>query len=297
MDRHIYIIKKRSHRKGSVCLMLFLWFIVLAHATQAYVLNGHHILDLTVKTIGTASGCFSGTQTLVVYTDDPEPKETRFNETVYYVFPERFRSDITSDGQQRIYLSVQGNVLGIVDGHQDTEASESLHNTYKDILLYRNRLMLERYLTSKGVNVTISSLGRFEDISAFVIGGDYPDQSTTQLWINKDTFLPFRWILVEQRNDATHPKACFEVRYKDWRQFNKIWFPKQIEMYEDGKRIRQILVQDITALPYEESLFDIMTIQRQYSVPQKELSSPNKEEGMSDVQKMLEEFKKKYKME
>ena len=107
---------------------------------------------------------------------------------------------------------------------------------YKDILFYHSREALVDRLLQLGVDVTISSLGRFEEKIAFVIGAEYPDESVSQVWIDQDTFLPLRWI-IKGVNPAGESDTI-EIRYLVWWKVGKLRYPSRIEFYQDEELVR-----------------------------------------------------------
>jgi hypothetical protein len=127
---------------------------------------------------------------------------------------------------------------------------------YKDLLFYHSREELVERLLQLGVDVSISSLGRFEEKIAFVIGAQYPDESVSQVWIDQDTFLPLRWI-IKGINPAGELDTM-EIRYLVWWKIGKTRYPSRIEFYQDGNLVRVNQAINFEENPtFSEELFDI----------------------------------------
>ncbi len=278
-------------------VVILLGLVTFYTPANAYVLQGPHILELMIGKLGTA-GRLSVSQKLILYDNNPQSTGFELTETLRYIFPEQFRSDILSDNAQRIHVISKGAALIVIDGKVIAE-NESWTDHYKDIILYRSRILLQKRLASLGVDVSVSSLGRFQGKIAYVIGAQYPDKSVPQVWIDKDTFRPMRW-LITGKDDllSASTESCkdfLEVRYHNWQQAEKIWYPMLIEFYQNDILIRQINVDQITANPsFPEDLFDIKQLQSIYSPASPLASDQQKPEGLSEVQKAIEEFKKIY---
>lgn len=278
--------------KTATAALFFCALLAVAVSTaSAYVLQGPHVLELMTQGIGTAHR-LKVSQKLFLYEGETEENAVVMTETLRYVFPGKLRSDIQSENIQRIHV-VSGDVaLTVIDGEIAAD-SRTRFDSYTEILRYRSRKMLIDQLLRYGVDVEVSSLGRFEGRIAFVIGSKYPDDSASQLWIDKETFRPIRWIIAQ--NDASPSKGFLEIRYFQWKHVGKIWYPFRVEFYTGDRLLREVRVDDVTVNPgFDENLFNVDQMRSLYRRP---LSSDNGtagEEEISEVQKAIEEFKKIY---
>ncbi len=278
--------------KKIVFLFLSPVIIVSLYAlANAYILQGPHILELMVQNIGQAKGLWVS-QKLVCYDNGRQNGTVEFYETLKYVFPGTFRSDILSENIQRIQVLSNGLALTIVDGKVAAE-SETRLDRYKDLLLYRSRMLLEQKLSLLGVDVAMSSLGRFEGKPAYVLGAQYPDETVPQIWFDKDSFRPFRWIVMCQAGEARN--ESFEVRYAGWHQVDRTWYPMQIELFVNDILVREIKVQDIRVNPsFAEDLFNIELLRSAHPSGAPVEPGQQKTEDLNEVQKTIEEFKRRY---
>ncbi len=268
-------------------------FVAVPSAPHAYVLKGPHILDIMTKRLGRAKSLLVIQKLMMPDHDDPSVKTTvQVRETLRCLFPTTYRSDIVSDDFKRIRVLSEGRALTVID-EKVVEGYEDRYDRYQDLLLFRSRLLLQNKLPLAGVDITISSVGRFQDKLAYVIGAQYPNETVPQIWVNKEAFRPFRWIIEDKADDGA--KDRLEVRYLEWREVDGIWYPMRIELFRNHTLFRQILVQDIQVNPtLPQKLFDIDYLKTIY--PSMAALTPGQDETdeLQDVQKTIEEFKKIY---
>ena len=162
---------------------------------------------------------------------------------------------------------------------------------YKDLLFYHSREELVERLFQLGVDVSISSLGRFEGKIAFVIGAEYPDESVSQVWIDQDTFLPLRWII--KGVDPAGESDTMEIRYLIWWKIGEIRYPSRIEFYQDGNlvRVNQAINFEENAT-FSEELFDIDYLKTVFPRSPEQPIVPGEPEEPSEVEKTIEEFRR-----
>ena len=291
---------------------------------KPYVLQGLHVIQLMTEKLGQANSLFVS-QRVIFYNVEPqpdildaenssdiakdaadrlnvqpaepdetvpayiEPKPIQLEESIRYVFSQAFRSDIISDTNQRIYVYNGGQSLTVIDGII-ANFTESRFDLYKDLLLYRSRETLSERLVNLGVDVTVSSLGKFEDRLALVVGAEFPDETVPQVWVEKDTFQPLRMIIPAAHDNRT---GILEIRYADWLQIGNTWYPMQIEFIQDGTLVRAVEVNNYQINPdFSENEFDITRLMTEYRQTDQTPKSTGNNEGLSEVQKTIEGFKK-----
>ncbi len=277
-------------RKISFFFLSIVILIYVYSQADAYVLQGPHLLELMTQNLGKSKRLLIS-QKLILY-DNNRQGGLEFDETLKYIFPETFRSDIISESVQRIHVLSKGEALTVIDG-KAVAASETIYGRYKDIFLYNSRVLLEEKLFLHGVDVDVSSLGRFQGQPVYVVGAQYPDETVPQIWLTKDTFRPLRWIIIGKT--AENSEDTLEVRYLDWLPLNKRWYPMRVEFYRDDILVREIKVQNIETKPiFPEDLFDIDHLKSIYLPDALKGSEQGVEKDLNEVQKTIEEFKKIY---
>jgi len=314
-------IKKTLIGFGSIAFLL--WFV---SSLNAYVLQGRHVLDLMIEKLGPAESLFvserlifyrmaaavnekdpaagnrplpientAGDDTLTTQQVETNPEaqelETQeFESTLRYVFSRAFRSDVKSPSSERIHIAVGGRALTIIDNKIVPDAANRF-DLYKDILLYRSREILAERLLQLGVDPSVSTLGRFEDKIAFVLGAKYPDETVNQLWVDKDTLLPLRLIIRSVYDADSSDKV--EIRYLVWWKVGESSYPSKIEFYQgdDLARVSQAKKFEENAM-FSEELFDIEHLESIYPQATLEPIPSRGAEEPSEIQKTIEDFKR-----
>ena len=275
--------------KKSLAIFFCLVTLGFQHASlHAYVLPGPFLLKLMTQSLGIADRLLV-TQKLVLHDDNPSMSADELSETLKFKFPKTFRSDIVSENIQRIRILSDRSVFTVIDGKISDEPENS-YDHYKDLILFRSREVLQERLSNLGVDVKVTSLGRFQGKPVYVLGAQYPDETSPQVWLDKKTFLPFRWIMT---SNATQN---LEVLYLDWKKLKQIWYPMRIEFFSNGNLLREIHVQDIKVNPsFRADLFDIQQLKSLY--PQDAPAEPKNDgkEELDEVQQTIDEFKNIYK--
>jgi hypothetical protein len=140
-------------------IVFLLSFALFVAAADAYVPHGLHLLELMLKEMGTTDS-LQVSQKLIVRAGELEGEESiELTETLMYVFPDGFRSEISTLNAERIHVVFKGKSVTIIDKKVVAE-SESEFDRYKDIFLYNSRALLEIRLPQLGVDRCISSVGR-----------------------------------------------------------------------------------------------------------------------------------------
>jgi outer membrane lipoprotein-sorting protein len=278
-------------KKSFVIFFIVAIVICLYAPANAYVLPGPYILELMTQNLGKAKSLLVS-QTLVIHDDTLQKSGVELSETLRYVFPEMFRSDTLSEQVHRIHVLSKDKAVTVIDGKVADE-SDNRYDRYKNILLFKPGKMLQDKLSLLGVDVKVSSLGRFQGKPAYVLGARYPDETTPQVWLDKDTFRPFRWIMTSK--DGKSRENSLEVRYLEWQKVKNTWYPMRIEFFMAGILVREIHVQNIKVDPsFLKKLFDITHLKSLYPQgPPAEQEQENKKD-LNEVQKTIEDFKKLY---
>ncbi len=257
----------------------------------AYVLHPDHLLDLMTKKLGKPKRLyaeqdithFETAPSRTVSGDKPVP----IKEKVSYKLPERFRSDIKNETSEKVYVFAAEQVIKVINGKR-TSSSETWQDYYKDLLLYRNRELLHDRLAGLGVDVSVSSLGRFQKKLFFIIGAKYPDESVSQVWIDKDTFRPARWLITRGETDKN---KMLEIRYNNWQVTKKTWYPTRIEFYSGNSMIQLITVTKVIVNPsFSKDIFNIKQMHSIYPHIADEKSTKPANANISDVQRITDDF-------
>jgi outer membrane lipoprotein-sorting protein len=229
-------------------------------------------------------------QELSVLESFPATERLVLQETVSYRFPVAFRSEFTSAAGRHIQILFGGRALTVVDRRIVAEAANDLDH-YKDIFLYNTPDLLKNRLVDLGVAVEVSSLGRFQGRIGYVLGAQYPDESVPQLWLDKETFRPMRWLLKPAA--ATPAGAALEVRYDDWKKVASLWYPRRIEFYQGDRILRRIQVKRARVNPdFPDRFFDLAYLESLYPYAAAAPSDRKESGAVTDMQRAIDRFRR-----
>lgn len=273
--------------------LIFAIGLVSISPASAYVLEGPHVLYLMTHRKAPPKTLLVEQQVTI---EDPDLSDVpiELEETLRYSFPDTFRADSRHQQTHRILVVARSQALTIVDG-QIISDQQGRFDRYKDVLLYRSRHLLHNALITQNVDVGKTSLGRWEDHIVVVIGAQYPDESVSQLWVDKELFLPLRWIIVAEESSENQEADRLEFIYRDWRMINKVWYPMQIETTLNQKRIRMVRVKTVKKdVVLDAELFNISNLMTLYEPAEPEDPQSETESELDEVERTIEDFRKKF---
>lgn len=278
-----------SKRTAGLLVALAVMFITVIRppAAGAYVLEVPHVLDLTARAMGKLTA-LKIDQKLIIYPRAPDDFPTVLDETAIYVMPQRFRSDIVSDRLQRTYLEVADHALTVIDGRLTTDRDP--FDLYQRLLRSRTRFQLMATLADLGVETAISSLGRIDKTVVYVLGARYPDESISQLAVDKETFLPVRLLLT---NGGAGQRLT--VQYDNWKKVQDGWFPSQVSFSLNDHLVREIRVVQIRVNPsLPAEMMDPEALMASVAAANGDSLPEQKQQAVDDVQQGVLEFQKKF---
>ena len=110
---------------------------------------------------------------------------------------------------------------------------------------------------------------------------------------DKESFLPLRIMILDTKSPYSGQRSFLEIRYANWQRIGKISYPMQIEFIQDGATVRAIKVDSYKINPsFSKDLFDIARLKLKYRQPIRPPDRPGDGEGLSEVQKTIEDFRK-----
>ena len=282
---------KRIAASISLILLLLILSLAIPYGSKAYVLHGYHLIDLMFNELGSIKA-LKVNQKSTIEDATALDDTTSVNETISYLIPGAFRSEFTSAAGEHIHVLSGGRSLKIIN-QRIVSQSESVLDRYKDIFLFNSREQFKNHLVQLGMTPDISSLGRYQGALVYVLGAQYPDESVPQLWLDKNTFRPVRWLLQPASNQNINASDAIEVRYRGWRKSESFWYPFQIEIYQGNRLLRKIQVANLKVNPkLSQQSFDITYLKSIYTMgdPQRNEQTDSSEKG--EVQKTIDRFRR-----
>ncbi|MBW2020695.1 MAG: hypothetical protein JRI58_11525 [Deltaproteobacteria bacterium] len=270
-------------------LYLLCIFIVLglAAASHSYILPAEQILSFMIEQLGSGRTLMVSQKT-VLYDPGLEGGMRELDETLYYRYPDRFRCEVSISGTEQVRVVSPEGAISVTNGKIIAE-TESPFDHFKDLLLYRQTEVLIEQLSQLDINPEIVSLGRYKDRIAYVIGAKYPDESVPQVWIEKNTFRPIRFIL---RGSGLNHTGWEEIEYTEYMPLDKHrWYPARILFFQNGRLVRMYVLKTFGINPeLPGRLFDIAYLKTVYQPIASTQPSPSPESELDEVKKTIKDF-------
>ena len=271
-------------------LICALFMIFPGRWLHAYILRGPHLLALMTQQYGKSKSLMV-VQKVLFYEAESGKVIVEADETLRYRFPDVFRSDSISQHASRIHLVSGGETLTVVN-QEIVADDETLFDLYKDILLYRSGESLGKRLAAAGIDTALTCLGRFEGRTAVVLGSEKPNEPVSQVWVDKETFQPMRWVLVDGTENT--PGVTTEIRYDEWRRVSNTWYPMHVAIYKDGGIMREIKVASMRVNPsFPKGMLDAEGMKMKYFQSMPERADTSVEGELSEIEKTIDEFRKR----
>ncbi len=271
-------------------LAVILFAVIWPPEAGAYVPEGPHILALTAKAMGKLA-TLQIEQKRLIYPPSADAFPTVRDETVTYVMPRRFRSDIVTDRTKRTVLDVGDQTLTVDDGRVTPDLDP--FDVYQRLLRSRTRVQLMKTLNKMGVETAISSLGRIDESVVFVLGAHYPDESASQLAVDKATFLPLRLLLTNGKADPMGERL--DIYYHDWQKVQDGWFPTQVVFFHNGRlemEIRTVRMRVNPAIPAQ--MMDPEALKASVAMTHADSLPEQKQEAVDAIRQGVQDFQKKF---
>lgn len=230
------------------------WLAVVSVSSQtlAYVPVADHLLVLAASRLDDPAPSVVR-QVRILTAPAPGQIPLQYPEVLYIRFPGAFRSELTTEEGRRVVVERSGLRWTAAGGGLAEPASEPMDLAIR--LLAHNRPEgMARVLAAEGVDLTVTSLGRFEGRLGFVLGARYPDESVPQIWFDRDTLLPFRWLMLRPTADGSFQRT--EIRYFAWQKTGNLRYPHIMSCYQDEQLVSEVRVEHVQS-PAEvpDSLF------------------------------------------
>jgi hypothetical protein len=258
---------------------------------HGFPLQGPHLLELMSATLSGAKS-LRVQQVVQVVESGASGRWLEYQETLSFMFPGRFRSDARYEKTYRVFIADYERTVTVVDG---TNVSDRVgrFDGYFELLLHYPRPMLAQALLAKGFDLGLTSLGRFEDEVCYIIGAEYPDEYRSQLWVDKERFLPLRWVGIQRHASQPDRIQRIEFIYRQWQRHGNTWYPMQIDFLLDGRLIRKSLAQKVEVdVPLGADLFDVGRM----IATSKPADPPNtgSQERPDELTQTIDDFRKKF---
>ena len=114
-----------------------------------------------------------------------------------------------------------------------------------------------RDLKALGVSPEVVSFARFDGRISNLIGSKPWEKDKPQLWLDKDTLLVTRVLMVQKGDGGAIQRT--DVRYLGWGSpIGGVWFPASVEVWVDDKLVRRTSVASVDRnVAFDATLFQL----------------------------------------
>ena len=239
--------------------LLAVLVLILPLSASGYILSADFIIKMMLKANGAIQDArVEGTTTILLTDSAYENYQT--SEILYLKFPDSYRLDITLPYEKKTIVYNSGDTWTIMGGRIISHAGDR-RTVFQDLLIRRSVDEIVRLFHSWNIDTEVVGMGRFNGKIAYIIGAKEVDVGYSQLWAEKGTFLPLRFITEEEKEDSI---MTIEVRYLDYQHIDgKFWYPSTIEYYYDDELASRYQTEKILVnTSIHDSLFDISKLTR-----------------------------------
>jgi len=207
-------------------------------------------------------------------------------EKLLFLFPDRLRTEIVSGPYKGLSLESGTEFLRVLDGRIVSHEKNPV-DRYTDILLYRNYENMLSCLAGAGIDIASVSLHRYHGKICYVLGISSGNDEGPGLWIEKDSFLPVRYVIYKNRRK-------FEIFYDHWQDTGRIQYPAKISIFSDDRLFSVINAVKINLKSgFSSSLFDPDNIRHNY-LPELENPGSRSSDSGDELDKTMQNFKQSY---
>lgn len=266
------------------CLLILMFVLMQAAQASAFVPSGAYILESMTRRMGSCNS-LTVTQKVAGLFEQTGPA----TETLRFLPPGHIRIDRTTPNFHQI-IQLQSDTKKTITNDVSEETAWSFSDRYLDVLIYRDINLLERRLKKYPIDISVSSLGRFEGKPVWVVGAVYPDETHPQLWVDKELLLPFRILYFESNTMSSD--ARIDIRFADWKMVQAMWYPSNIMIYRNKTLMVTIDVEtvDPNAMISADTFENLAG--HTESPPPSESEGYIRSSDMKDVEKAINSLKK-----
>lgn len=189
-------------------------------------------------------------------------------ERLLYQSPGSSRREIELPEGVRVEIRDGDKYLTKIPGQPDKAGKapiDLLHDavtTYPPMDDTRATERLLKDMRALNINPEVVSFARFDGRVAYLIGSKPWEENKAQLWLDKDTLLILRVVMVAPPAFGTKPDEKprkTDVRYLGWGSaVGGNWFPQMIEVWDGDRLVRRSITKNVERnVSFDATLFQI----------------------------------------
>jgi len=222
---------------------------------EAFIPEPAHLMYLVCEKIRQPAGLEVHQTVKILDFNSSEKPVVNIEEKLLFLFPDRLRTEIVSGPCKGFSLESPAGFLKVEDG-RIVSHEKSPADRYTDIVLYRNYEAMLSCLAGAGIDVSMVSMQRYHGKICYVLGVSSAGDDGPGLWIEKDSFLPLRYVIYKNRQKL-------EIFYDHWQNTGRAWYPAKISIFSDDRLFSVIdAVRVYLKSGFSSSLFDPDRVRR-----------------------------------
>lgn len=189
-------------------------------------------------------------------------------ERLMYQSPASSRREIDLPEGTRVEIRDGDKYLTKIPGQPDKAGKapvDLLHDqvtTYPPLDDNRAAERLLKDMRALNINPEVVSFARFDGRVAYLIGSKPWEENKAQLWLDKDTLLILRVVMVAPLGKDAKPEEKprrTDVRYLGWGSaVGGNWFPQMIEVWDGDRLVRRSITKNVERnVSFDATLFQI----------------------------------------
>lgn len=212
----------------------------------------------------------------------------RLSETIYLRLPNMIRCEMRFSDSTKIFISRGEERFVLVDDQVKAAGIPIEKKLLPLLYLYHPLNFLADELKKLGLDLSINSLGRFEGEIVYIIGSKDGYMDRPQLWLEKDTLRPLRFINIANDREGG-VSGQVDVRFIKYKFFrNNVWFPSMILVFKSNVLNREYIFTDVVVnYDLEDELFNV-------DFPESRGVGLMKKEKNISTEELLHDFEKRF---
>lgn len=250
----------------AIFFIMILLFIFKFSNSLAYIMPSEQLLEFMIKN-------FAKINTLVIIQSTLREETSVENEKVQKQFKEQLWLKSPGFFQSRV-LTEEGTRPGAKD------------LSYRRLIMAGRQSNVESFLRDKGIELEQVILSRLEGTIVYLIGNNNP--YSPRLLVEKKRFLP----LLISYPSTEAPDKMVTVRFQDYRELEKGWYPFQI-IYSIDEQIKEIFtIQSCEVnVPINTSIYSEKS---ETAFPSKEEKTDKTKADEKRLERIIKTFEEKY---
>ena len=268
-------MQKSIKRPLYIWPIIFLSFMLQPAVCQpvfAYAVPAWKIVQMAQEKNLPVSSLQVSRQTMLFERVFPDGK-MEVREELYFHPTRGFRAEIKTQTGDKIYVTDGRSAIMVVNGKIVGE--DVFDGTFLQLFLSRReKEENQQALRRIGIEDSSVSLGRMEGRVVIIIGAAPGDLSKPQIWVDKETLLPLRFI----GTDYFYRNGAFVIQdlSDHFQADGAVWLPRVARSFMKSVLIRtSIVLRTQTNLSIPDAFFDIAHIRASYPYREQE-STRNK---------------------